>query len=492
MHDIGATGLRQKALRGGVSKLVSQGVMFVTKIGSMAALGRMLDPRDFGLIAMVTAVTGVLSLVKDAGLSLPTVQRATITNGQLSNLFWLNVLVGLVLTLICIVLAPVLARFYHEGRLVGVTLAIAPAFLIMGLGVQHNAILTRQMRFPVYAAIDVTAVIVSAVVGVGMALFGCGYWSLVGSSIATPIVSTVGAWWAVGWIPERPRRGTDLESMLRLGGALTLNGIIIYVAYNADKVLLGRFWGAAAVGSYGRAYQLINIPSDNLNGALGAVALSTLSRLQHDPVRRRSYFLKGYSLSVALTVPVTIVCAVFSQEVVALVLGPKWVDTAGIVQLLAPTILVFALINPMFWLVFSAGMMRRSLLTAVVIATLVISAYIVGLPYGPRGVAASFSIVMTLYIVPHLMWCVHGTNVTLADLFRTAGKPLIAGLIAGAACVAFRQVAPEWPSILRLFVGTALLGCIYGLVLLFVLGQRAFYVDLVKTVFGRQTATMPS
>jgi hypothetical protein len=87
---------------------------------------------------------------------------------------------------------------------------------------------------------------------------------------------------------------------------------------------------------------------------------------------------------------------------------------------------------------------------------------------------------------------VHGTNVTLADLFRTAGKPLIAGLIAGAACVAFRQVAPEWPSILRLFVGTALLACIYGVVLLFVLGQRAFYVDLVKTVFGRQTATMPS
>src|SRR6202034_1880825 len=222
MHDTGATGLREKALRGGVSKLVSQGVMFVTKIGSMAALGRMLDPRDFGLIAMVTAVTGVLSLVKDAGLSLPTVQRATITNGQLSNLFWLNVLVGLVLTVICVVLAPVLARFYHESRLTGVTLAIAPAFLIMGLGVQHNAILTRQMRFPVYAAIDVTSVLVSAVVGIGMALFGCGYWSLVGSSLATPLVSTVGAWWAVRWIPERPRRGTDLGSMLRLGGALTL------------------------------------------------------------------------------------------------------------------------------------------------------------------------------------------------------------------------------------------------------------------------------
>src|ERR1700729_1909293 len=116
--------------------------MFVNKIGSMAALGRMLDPRDLGLIAMVNAVTSLLSLLQNAGLSLPTVQRATITNGQLSNLFWLNVLMGMVLTVICIVLAPGLARFYHESRLLGVTLAIAPVFLIMGLGVQHNAILT--------------------------------------------------------------------------------------------------------------------------------------------------------------------------------------------------------------------------------------------------------------------------------------------------------------------------------------------------------------
>jgi PST family polysaccharide transporter len=195
-----------------------------------------------------------------------------------------------------------------------------------------------------------------------------------------------------------------------------------------------------------------------------------------------------------LTVPVTIVCAVFSQEVVALVLGPKWVDTAGIVQLLAPTILVFALINPMFWLVFSAGMMGRSLLTAVVIAILVITAYVLGLPYGPRGVASAFSIVMTLYIIPHLLWCIRGTNVTLTDLFRTAGKPLIAGLAAGAACIAFRQVASAWPSILRLIVGSALLAGTYGLVLLFVLGQREFYVDLVKTVFGRRSAAgaMPS
>jgi PST family polysaccharide transporter len=101
---------------------------------------------------------------------------------------------------------------------------------------------------------------------------------------------------------------------------------------------------------------------------------------------------------------------------------------------------------------------------------------------------------MTLYLVPHLLWCIHGTNVSLRDLLRTAGKPLLAGLAAGAACLAFRQVAVAWPSILRLLAGGLLLAGTYGLVLLFALGQREFYVDLVKTVFGRRSAAgaMPS
>ena len=116
--------------------------------------------------------------------------------------------------------------------------------------------------------------------------------------------------------------------MLRFGGTITLNGLVVYVAYNLEKVLLGRFWGADALGIYGRAYQLINIPTDNLNSAIGGVAFSALSRLQNDPVRLKSYFLKGYSLVISLTIPITIFCALFADDIVLVVLGPKWTDAA--------------------------------------------------------------------------------------------------------------------------------------------------------------------
>ena len=105
--------------------------------------------------------------------------------------------------------------------------------------------------------------------------------------------------------------------MMRFGGGLLLTGLIVYVAYNFEKVLLGRFWGADAVGLYGRAYQLSSIPTDNLNSSVGEVAFSALSRVRNDPPRFKNYFLKAYSLVLTLTIPITIAVALFASDLIA-------------------------------------------------------------------------------------------------------------------------------------------------------------------------------
>ena len=161
--------------------------------------------------------------------------------------------------------------------------------------------------------------------------------------------------------------------------------------------MIGRFWGVDAIGIYGRAYQLVNIPTDNLNSAVGEVAFSALSRLQDDPVRFRRYFLKGFSLVLGLTLPITIACALFADDVVFVLLGPKWKDAATIVRLLAPTIAIFAIINPLGWLIFSIGLVARGLKIAPVLAAMMIAGYAIALPYGPKGVAFAYSAVLTLW-----------------------------------------------------------------------------------------------
>src|SRR5580658_7922006 len=113
--------LKERTIRGGLARLCTQGANFVVRVGSLVILARLLDPKDFGLLGMVTAFTGVLSLFRDFGLSSASIQRETVTDEQLSTLFWINVFVGAVLALVTVASAPVLVTFYREPRLLGVT-----------------------------------------------------------------------------------------------------------------------------------------------------------------------------------------------------------------------------------------------------------------------------------------------------------------------------------------------------------------------------------
>jgi O-antigen/teichoic acid export membrane protein len=462
-------------------KVCAQAVNFVLRVGSVMILARLLDPADFGLVGMVTVITGVFSLFKDAGLSTVTIQRATMSDEQLSTLFWLNLVVGAFLAGLGVVLAPVLSTFYHEPRLFWVTMVLALGFLLNGAGVQHSALLQRQMRFGAMATVETIALMASIAVGIGMALTGARYWALVVMTVTLPGVATAGFWIAARWLPGLPTRGTGLRSMTKFGGTVTLNSLVVYAGYNMDKLLLGRLWGAAVLGIYGRAYQLINIPTDNLNSAVGNVAVSALSRLQDDRDRFKSYFLKGYTLTLVLTVPVTIFCAMFADDLIFVLLGSKWKDAAPIFRFLAPTILSFALINPLYWLLVSTGHVGRSLKMAFVIAPLVTLGYVAGLPWGSTGVAIGYSAVMALLAVPLIVWATHGLVVSARDIFNSIKPALISSAIAGAASFGVSRVlGPGLSPLLRLLVEGSVLLVSYLGMLLYVVGQKTFYFDLIR------------
>ncbi len=473
--------LKERTIRGGAARLASQVATLVVRTGAMVVLARLLDPKDFGLVGMVTAFTGVLSWFRDFGLSAAAVQRADITEDQHSTLFWINVLFGALLAGVTLAAAPAIATFYHEPSLVWVTVVLGTAFLFNAVGIQHSALLQRQMRFTAMAVISLVSLMAGTTVAVAGAAIGYGYWALVASSVMTPLVASIGFWLATGWVPGAPRRRAGIRSMMHFGGTLTLNGIVAYIGFNADKVMIGRFLGVDAVGIYGRGFQVINMPIDNLNSAVGEVAFSALSRVQNDPVRLRNYFLKGFSFVLGLTLPITIACALFADDMVLVLLGPKWQASTEIVRLLAPTIAVMAIINPMGWLISSIGLVRRSLKIALVFTPLMILGCVLGVPYGVTGVAFAYSAVMVLWVVPHVAWCVHGTAISLRDVAATVMRPLASGVVAGAVGYAVRLMCGEFLSPLpRLVVESGVLAVTFFAVLIFVAGQKALYVDLLR------------
>lgn len=472
--------LKEKVLHGGLAKMLAQVTMFALRLGSLMVLARLLSPQDFGLVAMVTAVTGMLNLFRDFGLSMAMVQRKTVTQDLLSTLFWINMLVGVILAIFVLALSPFIASFYNEPRLEAITAALAVSFVFNAAGLQHIAILERGIRFTTLALIDVFSLLVASALGIVMALKGFGYWSLLAMAVTIPLVSTACAWKTTGWVPGRPRRRVGMRSIFQFGATTTLIGLVVYVAYNLEKILLGRFWGAEAIGIYGRAYQLVNIPVDNLNNAAGGLAFSALSRLQDDPERFRSYFLKGYSLVLTLTIPTAVAFALLANDIILVVLGAKWKDATPILRALAPTVVVFALINPLSWLLFPLGLVGRSLKLALVLAPLVIAGYLIGLPYGPIGVAVGFSAALVVWVVPHILWCVHGTVVSAEDIFWVAGKPLLSGLIAGVVVFGIQALGLEMVPLVRLCLGCTLLFGIHFWIIMFVMGEKDVYLNLVR------------
>ena len=468
-------------MRGGLAKIVSQITTLLLRTGTLMIMARLLLPRDFGLVGMVTAVIGVFSVFRDFGLSAAAVQRQSITTDQSSTLFWINVLVGLALGAVAVALGPFVAAFYHEPRLVGVTAVLATAFVFNACGVQHSALLERQMRFVMLSMIDIASLGVSTTIGIVMALRGFGYWSLVATSTVTPLVYTIGVWLAARWVPGRPRKHLEIFHMMRFGGTLTLNGLVMYFAMNLDKVLLGRFWGVDALGIYGRAYQLVNIPTDNLNSAAGGVVFAALSRLQDQPARLRNFFLKGYSLVLSLTVPITLMSALFGDDIIHVFLGPKWNSAVPIFRLLAPTTLGFAILAPLGWLLSSCGLVGRGLRMALVIAPLLVAGYAIGLPWGPKGVACCYSSVMLLAVIPLIAWARSGTPVLLRDLLLSIGRPLLSGIVAGALAFVPRLLwGATFSPLPRLVLAGAILVGVYLWMLLYVLRQKQLYVEILR------------
>src|SRR5262249_10840616 len=151
-----------------VISIGAQAANFVLRTGSMMILARLLFPKDFGLVGMATAFTGVLGLFKDAGLSMATIQRASVNDAQTSTLFWIKCACGGMLAALAVAAAPILSLFYHEPRLFWVTVVLGTSFIFNGVGAQHRALLQRNLRFTALVAVDIVSLVAGIAVAIGM------------------------------------------------------------------------------------------------------------------------------------------------------------------------------------------------------------------------------------------------------------------------------------------------------------------------------------
>lgn len=425
--------MRRRSVRGGAVTIANQGAKFFIAVGSTAILARLLTPEDFGLIAMVMAIIGFIGIFKDLGLSMATIQRADVNHAQVSTLFWINVGVSIFMMILIATLAPALAWYYKEPRVVRITLILAGTIIFSGLIVQHQALLRRQMRFGVLALVEIVTMFVGFAIGVGCALAGFGYWSLVLIPVVREFAMMLGVWTFCGWRPGAPARRSGARAMVSFGAHLTGFNVVNYFARNLDKILLGRYWGATSLGFYNKAYQLLLLPIQQINNPITSVAVPTLSRLQQEPERYRAYYRRGVFLTVSIGMPVVAFLFVVADKAVLTLLGDQWLESVAIFRALGPAAFMGTLNMATGWVYLSLGRTKRQFVWGIFSSAIIALAFVIGVRWGPIGVAFAYSIVLIVLPLPAIIYCFRISPLNLSDFGVAVWRPALTSLSAAAA-----------------------------------------------------------
>jgi PST family polysaccharide transporter len=455
------TDLKNRSIKGGFSTIVGQMFSFLLSIASTIIMARLLLPGDYGLVAMVTAVTGFVAIFNDLGLSAAVIQRPEINQQQVSAVFWINIGISFAIAVIIAILAPLLVHFYTEPRLLNITLVFAASIFISGLSIQHNALMKRQMRFKQLSVIQIGSAAGSLLVGLYMAWAGFGYWSIIATTVLNAAFSSIALWIVCDWRPGLFIKADKVNSFLKFGAGMTGFDLVNYFSRNMDNVLIGKFVGSAALGFYSKAYQLLMLPITQLRNPLNAVALPVLSSLNNDPDKYRSFF-KRYLFTLAFfCMPLVMYSAIFSDELIGVVLGKQWAPAAVIFQLLAIASFIQPVASTQGLVLITTGKSRRYFLIGLVNSTIVVAGFYIGVQWGVKGVAISYAVVMYAGFIPFLYLSLKGSPMTVPLFLKEIAFPILFSLISGLAMFLFRKSCIHLSPILLCSFGLMIGGACY-------------------------------
>jgi PST family polysaccharide transporter len=292
-----------RTVRGGALVLAAQAIKAVLQFGAVVVLVRLLPPAAFGLVAMTAALGAILDPIRELGFSWATIQKPDLTHAQASTLFWINASAGVLVGTGLAAAAPAIAAFYQQPDLLAVTRWMAAGFLLSGFGVQHWALLRRQMRFGAVAGLDTTAEIAGFVAAVILALNGAGYWALVAQRLIPGVLVLSGSWTLCRWRPGLPSRTPGLRALFAFGGSVTGTTILSLLSRNVDQVLIGWLWGPVSLGLYERASKLMMVPLMNVCTPFYSIGMPMLSRLSEQAERYRRAFHEMMEKLAMITLP---------------------------------------------------------------------------------------------------------------------------------------------------------------------------------------------
>ncbi|MBP1752140.1 MAG: polysaccharide biosynthesis protein [Geobacteraceae bacterium] len=467
--------LQTRAVKGAGVSVFAQLMSFAIQTASVVVLARLLSPKDYGLVTMVTAFSMLLMNVSVNGFPEFIIQKKTISHTELTSVFWFNVIISLFLTIGFVAAGPLLTSFYGNPEINILAAALSVSIILQAISTTHIALLNRSMEYSKVAVNQLASDFISVVFAILLALMGYGYWAIVGRQLMSPFIMAIGGWTLCRWRPGKPGQSEFAFDSVRFALRVYGNFAVGYLGRNLDKVLLGRYHGSAALGNYDRAYYLSSMPATQLVTPLHNVALATLSRMRDDAERFTRYYLSAISTIGYLGVLAGLVLTLSGKEIIYIVLGPGWEEAGRVVTAFGPGVGAMIIYATHSWIHLSLAKPERWLRWSIAACILTVILFVLAAPRGPVVLATAYSLSYYVLLVPAIWYAGRPIGLKLDRIFSAIWHYFAAAVVTWLILAGFHVYSPDTASYFESLHPAERLGAIIPL-------TSAIYVLLVASL----------
>jgi PST family polysaccharide transporter len=449
------SGITSRTLRGTLWAYGSLTGGQLLVLASTAILARLLDPADFGLVALALVFTSLLDMVSDLGLSPALViSRPEELEERADTVFAFTVATGAALSVIVVLISPLAGDLFHAPDLPPLLAVLGLTFFIRALGATHYALAQRAIDFRTRTAAELSSVMTRGITAIVLAVAGFGAWSLIAGYIAGTIAMTVALWILVAWRPRLRLSRHQLPRMLRFGGTLTAVDLLAAVLSQVDSFFIGRVLGTQALGLYALAFRLPGLVIADAANVAGRVLFPAFAAVERGSLGRA--FLKSLRYTALLAMPAAAALCILAEPVILALLGPQWpgaIEPMRVLTLFALAITLGIPAGTAYKATGNAGVLLKLAIPRTLLAICSIAVFV---DDGIVAVAACQAAVATLFGVIGLAVASRMLRVGAGAIARSLAPGLAAAVVTGAALFAPILLTEDARPLVRLLVAVPL------------------------------------
>ena len=338
-----AESLKVKTVKGtfwsGLDSFASQGIMFLVGL----VLARLLTPHEYGLIGYITILTAIFNSIVDSGFSSALIRKKDIRAIDYNTAFIFNIIISILLCAAMFLLARPISRFFNEPQLVQLVKAMSVIVVINGLAIIQRTNLTKNVDFKTQTKASLISSISSGIVGIGMALYGFGVWSLVGQQITRQLLNTVCLWILNKWLPRFEFSWQSFRELFNFGWKLLASGLIDTIWKQVSNMVIGKYYSTSSLGQYTRGQQFADIFSANMTSIIQRVSYPVLSSIQDERNRMKEGYRKIIKVTMFLSFVLMFGLAAIAMPLLTVLIGKQWMEAAHYLQILCFSMCLYPL-----------------------------------------------------------------------------------------------------------------------------------------------------